>query len=225
MRLRVLPVIILSALFGQILAAGEWRIFEGQKNGLAKERLSTDVEAFRSKPLPGSDWSETWYHEMNLEGQTMICVSVTINRKEASGYIMVAGTEREEFGEQFVVDIDDLKVDPDGFGLTFGENRIRLEGGEYLISLNLDKARAEIRYRILAPSCKFGQSTVWFPDGKSYIFHNLPIPWAEVEVDLEIDGKRENEMNTTFGARNVAILHAALVSCAQGGAQPVRWFE
>jgi len=40
-----------------------------------------------------------------------------------------------------------------------------------------------------------------------------------------IDGKRENEMNTTFGARNVAILHAALVSCAQGGAQPVRWFE
>jgi len=39
-----------------------------------------------------------------------------------------------------------------------------------------------------------------------------------------IDGKRANEMNTLFGARNVAILHAALISCAQGGVQKVRWF-
>lgn len=40
-----------------------------------------------------------------------------------------------------------------------------------------------------------------------------------------IDGKRENEMTTLFGARNVSILHSALVSCAEGGAKPVRWFE
>ncbi len=40
-----------------------------------------------------------------------------------------------------------------------------------------------------------------------------------------IDGKKENEMTSLFGARNVAILHAALVSCAEGGARPVRWFE
>lgn len=40
-----------------------------------------------------------------------------------------------------------------------------------------------------------------------------------------IDGRRENEMNTLYGARNVAVFDAALKSARQGGVQQVRWFK
>ncbi|GEM_PF-2066293 len=184
-------VVIISALIGLAVVAGEWRIFQGQKNGLVKEKLFTDVEAFRSKPLSGSNWANVWYHEMNLSGGTVICVSMGITEKEANGYLAVEGVGRESFSETFVINIKDVAIDPEGFGLRFGPHRIKLDGENYLISLNFENTRAEIRYHILAPSYNFGDSTVIFPDGKSYVIYNLPIPWAEVRVDLERYGKKE----------------------------------
>jgi len=40
-----------------------------------------------------------------------------------------------------------------------------------------------------------------------------------------LDGKKENEMNSTFGARNVAICDAAMKSIASKEPEPVVWFE
>jgi len=39
-----------------------------------------------------------------------------------------------------------------------------------------------------------------------------------------IDGKRENEMTSLYGARNVAVFDAAMKSMREGGVKPVEWF-
>lgn len=40
-----------------------------------------------------------------------------------------------------------------------------------------------------------------------------------------IDGKKPNEMNTLFGARNTAVFDAAMQSMREGGTKKVQWFE
>jgi hypothetical protein len=83
----------------------------------------------------------------------------------------------------------EVRIDPQGFGLSFGPNRIEREGEFYRIRYRGASIQADLTYRILAPGYQQGDGVVRFGKQDQYAYYSFPIPWAEVTGTITRDGK------------------------------------
>jgi len=173
-----------------VLAADQWSVFAGQKNGPVATPGGIDLETFKHKKYPGIFWSEGYYHHLNFPDGSMITVAVGFNVMEASVIFVYGRPGMEPFRDYILTDVDDVKFDEKGFGVTIGENRMWLEGDKYHMNLDFGKVKAKISYDIQSASYAYGDGMVRYPDGKSYSYYSLPIPWAKAKVDAVLDGKK-----------------------------------
>ena len=182
-------MVLIAALAFSVSAADQWKIFSGQVNGPVKNPGGTDLKAFALKRFPGLFWAEGYYHHLNFPDGSMITVSIGFNKSDVNLAFVYARPGRKPFHDFIITDVDDAKFDPKGFGLAIGKNRVRLDGNHYYLDLELEKVKARLAYEIASPSYTYGDGMVRYPDGKSFAYYSLPIPWAKVHARAEFDGK------------------------------------
>jgi hypothetical protein len=184
---RVFSLLLLLA--AASFAADEWVKFKGQVNGPVAGPSGTDLETFRLKHYPGLFWTEGYYHHMNFPDGSMITVSIGFNRSEASLAFVYGKPGMKPVNDYIIVDFDEARFDEQGFGYTFGKNRVRLDEDKYRLDIELEKVKVRITYDILAPSYCYGDGMVRYPDGHTYMYYSLPIPRARAHAKGVIAGK------------------------------------
>ena len=171
------------------LAGPDWVMFVGQVNGPVKTTRGSDLSCFALKKYPGLFWSEGYYHHLNFPDGSMITVSIGFNRTEVNVAFVYGRPGLKPFHDFMVADLEEAKFDDQGFGFALAKNRVRLEGNQYHLDLEFGKVKARIEYEIMSPGYTYGDGLVRYPDGKSYAYYSLPIPWAKVRVHAVLDGK------------------------------------
>lgn len=182
-------LILVTLLAATCALAGDWSIFKGQVDGPVKNPGGVDPEAFTLKRYPGLLWSEGYYHHINVPDGSMVTVSIGFNKVEIDIAFVYDTPSMEPYHDYVITGIDEVKFDEEGFGYTIGRNRVRLDGNTYTMELELPRTRVRIVYDIIGPSYNYGDSMVRYPDGDTFEFYILPISWARVTVEANLDGK------------------------------------
>ena len=180
--------VVVALALAAVAASDQWVIFKGQVNGPAKTR-GIDLETFRSRPYPGRFWEDGYYHYLVFPDRSVITVSASFNRSEANLAFVYAKPGVKPLKSYVITDVEEAQFDDQGFGFVIGKNRVRLEGSRYTLDLDLDRTRAKIEYDLIGPSYTYGDGMVRYPDGDTFMYYSMPIPWARVHVQAVLDGK------------------------------------
>ncbi len=193
-RCSFLVILFLFMLGLSVLAAGI-TYFKGHENGRVEGFDKTDLEIFRAQPLEPRFYTEVWFHEMQFPDEDIIVIVnfQTHNLGWSRGYIDTYITYSDPTSGLLVDNIqvgpEDVKIDETGFGISAGDKRIELEGDHYRIRWHGEKIQADLTYKILVPSFQQGDGTMRFEGTDDFVKYNFPIPWAEVEGKITIEGK------------------------------------
>lgn len=183
------------------LAAAGWAVaaqieaFRGHKNGAVEGFTETNVALFKAKPLEARFYNEVWFHELQFKNEGII---VTVNVQlhnlglsRGNGIIAITVSDAGSglLVDQFECGPDQVKIDPQGFGISIGPNRLELKGNVYQVRFQGSKIRANFTYKITVPSFQQGDGMMRFVGSEDFVRYNLPIPSAEAEGTLSYNGK------------------------------------
>ena len=186
--------LILLALATIAAASSEVVMFRGHQNGKITGFDRTDVSMFQAQPSTSKYYTEVWFNEMQFpEENIIVIVNVQLhNMGLKNGY----GTCFMTVSDPSTLEYDAtnsnpgaVKINPGGFDLTIGPNRIWLEGNRYRVVYKGNKVSGNFTYEILAPSYQQGDGKVVFTESSNYVLHNFPVPWAKITGTLTYKGK------------------------------------
>jgi hypothetical protein len=169
--------------------------FAGHQNGKVTGLDKLDLGTFRAQPQESSFYTEVWFHEMQFKDQGLIVIvniqlhNLGLAKNNAETYISVSSPE---WGYQLIQEsnaADAVKIDPQGFGVTTGKNRIELAGDVYKVKYQGQDISADLVYRPLTGSYQQGDGKVGFGKSGDYVMHNFPIPWAKITGTITVKGK------------------------------------
>jgi len=208
---RAASAVIFLLLGSAAFAADGWVMFKGQVNGPVRNPAGIDLSSFQHRRYPGIFWSEAYYHQMIFSDGSVITVQFTFNVLEATIIFAHAKSGTEPFTEFLVMDIDEVKFDDQGFGISMGRNRVWLDGKKYHLELDFNRVKARIDYDILGPSCSWGDGMIRYPDGKSFGYYVWPITRAKAGMKAGINGREydlEGFGNMNHDAQSLSPLYA-----------------
>ena len=180
-----------------LLAAdvGDIEFFKGHVNGRVQGFDKVDPAIFRAAPEKSKYYTEVWFHEMQFAEQGIIViVNVQMhNLGLGSGYCDIGITVSDPSGniylERSSLDPDEVKIDPEGFGITVGPHRIELLGNTYHVKYQGKSIQGDFMYQIKTGSFQQGDGKVVFKQSGDWVMHNFPVPWADITGTLTYNGK------------------------------------
>jgi len=177
-----------------LAATGGVVFFNGHVNGKVTGYDKTDLAMFRAQPMKSKFYTEVWFHETQFPEQNIIVIvniqlhNLGLKSRYAFCYLTISDPSR------YLIDIsefdpEEVKVDPQGFGITAGPHRIELRGDQYRVKYRSSKMSADLTYQIIVPSYQQGDGKVVFTESGDFVRHNFPIPWAKVTGTVTSNGK------------------------------------
>jgi len=196
-----LTIILLMALFLAVplvaFAALEFTAYGGHKNGKVEGYGRTDVAMFRATPRDSRFYTEVWFHEIQFpDTGAMIIVNfqrhnISLRKGGAEAYLTYSAPGRPDAMDRMSLGPDQIKFDPQGFGISFGNSRVELKGDQYIIKYRGETIQADITYDILVPSFQQGDGMLRFTKSGDFVRYNFPIPWATATGTITIGGKTQ----------------------------------
>ena len=180
---------------GWAFAAGETVNFQGHVNGPVEGFTGIDLDTFRAKPGKEKYYTELWFHEMQFEKEGLIVIvnvqlhNLGFSKGYCDAYISVSGPDGVVHLDKDSFKPGEVRIDPEGFGFSFGPNRMELQGDRYQLRYRGEAIQGDLTYRILCPSYQQGDGIVRFSKKGQFVYYTFPIPWAEVTGTLTWEGK------------------------------------
>ena len=169
--------------------------FQGHQNGKVQDFDQLDLKIFQAQPLESKYYTEVWFHEMQFPEQGIIVIvniqmhNLGISSGYCDTYITVSGPEFGYLISQDSNDPEQVKIDPQGFGVSAGKQRIELVGNTYRVRYQGQDIQGEFTYQPLTGSFQQGDGKVVFSKSGDFALHNFPIPWAKISGKLTVKGK------------------------------------
>ncbi|HUT54238.1 MAG TPA: hypothetical protein VM658_12690 [bacterium] len=176
-------------------AAPEVTFFSGHVNGQVEGFEKLDVKMFQARPLPSKLYTEVWFHEMQFrEPGIIVIVNVQMHNLGVSSgycdsYITVSSPELGYVGDFSSSSPEEVKIDPEGFGISTGAARLELRAGVYRVRFTGKDIQGDFTYTPLVGSYQQGDGMVRFTKSDEFVRHNFPIPWARISGRLTVKGK------------------------------------
>lgn len=193
--LGALCLAILLCLGTSEAAADGETIFKGHVNGRVEGFEGVGLHTFRAEPGKERYYTELWFHEMQFEKQGLIVIvnvqlhNLGLSKGYCDSYISVSGPDGKIHMDKDALKPKKVRIDPEGFGISFGPHRMELEGDLYRIHYRGESIQADLTYRILTPSYQQGDGMVRFGKKDQFVYYTFPIPWAEVAGTITREGK------------------------------------
>jgi hypothetical protein len=170
--------------------------FQGHVNGKVSGFDRIDLSMFRAYPQSSKFYTEIWFHEMQFaEPGIIVIVDIQLhNLGFRSGYAGTFITVSDPAGN-YVIDFEhtidpaEVKIDPQGFGITAGQHRIELTGQEYHVKYRGKTIQGDFTYQPLTGSFQQGDGKQVFKKSGNFVRYNFPIPWAKITGTVTYNGK------------------------------------
>ena len=170
--------------------------FQGHVNGKVTGYDKTDLAMFQAHPQSSKFYADVWFHEMQFaEPGIIVIVQFQLhNLGIRSGYGATFITVSDPAGNytqdiENMIDPAEVKIDPQGFGITAGQHRIELIGNEYHIKYRGKTIQGDFTYQPLTGSFQQGDGKQVFKKSGDFVRYNFPIPWAKVAGTVTYNGK------------------------------------
>lgn len=175
------------------LSINSVEFFKGYKSD--KSQNYSILSLLKSKYLEDdAKWNENYFHEAQFPEQgitiftNIIFSKAFIDKKGCKFNCIITFDDEANYSYDKDYSSEELTFSRKGFAISFDQNSIKLDGNNYILTINNEDINLSLNYKIINPPQIFGDGVIAI-DSKNFIAFTEPIIGAHVSGNLAYKNK------------------------------------